>query len=129
MILPISWQERNIAQLEMFNKLVALKVCNSSWAGQTLLIKCDNQSVVSVLNNGRARDQTLAKYARNIFMWAIACNVGLTVVHVAGKHNPVADHLSRWDISPSNFQRLQDLVGSVIWIPVDDTLLYTDESI
>ena len=82
-----------------------------------------------MLNNGRALDQTLAKYARNIFMWASACNIELKVVNVAGKHNPVADLLLRWYITPSNFQRLQDLVGPVIWILVDDTLLYTDESI
>ena len=83
---------------------------------------------MSVLNNWRAHDQTLARYARNIFMWASVGNIERKVAHVAGKHNPVAD-LSRWYITPSNFQRLQDLVGPVTWIPVDNTLLYTDESI
>ena len=62
-------------------------------------------------------------------MWASAFNVDLKVVHVAGKMNPVADLLSRWTITPYNFQKLQDLVGPVTWIPVDDTLLYTSESI
>ena len=66
-----------------------------------MLIKCDNLAVVSVLNNGRAHDQTLAKYARK--MWTSACNIELKVVHGAGKQNPVADLLSRWYITPSNF--------------------------
>ena len=61
----------------------------------------------------RASDQILAKYARNIFMWASAFNIQLKVVHVAGKLNPVADLLSRWNITPSNFQKLQELVGPV----------------
>ena len=129
MTLPSTWKDDNIAQLEMINILVALKVWHRSWSCQRVLIKCDNLAVVSVLNNGRARDQTLAKYARNIFMWASAFNDDLKVVHVAGKMNPVADLLSRWNITPHNFQKLQDLVGPVTWIPVDDTLLYTDESI
>ena len=66
-------------------------------------VNCGHPSVVSVLNNGRAHDQTLAKYTRNVFMCASACNIELKVVHVAGKHNPVADLLSRWYITPSNF--------------------------
>ena len=81
--------------------------------------KCDNLAVVSALSSGRAHDQTLAKYPRNIFMWASACNIELKVVHVAGKQNPVADLLS---MTPSNFQRLQELVGPVTWISVDNVL-------
>ena len=63
MTLPTSWRDKNIAQLEMINILVALKVWHRSWSCQKVLIKCDNLAVVSVLNNGRASDQTLAKYA------------------------------------------------------------------
>ena len=95
MALPASSLDRNIALIEMINILVALIIWHSSWAGRKVLIKCDNQSVVSVLNNGMARYQTLAKYARNIFMRASACNINLTVVHVVGKQNPVADLLVR----------------------------------
>ena len=129
MTLPKSWRDNDIAQLEMINILVALKVWHRSWSCQKVLIKCDNSAVVSVLNNGRACDQILVKNARNIFMWASAFNIELKVVHVAGKLNPVADLLSRWNIIPSNFQKLQELVGPVTWIPVENTLLYTDESI
>ena len=66
--LPATWKYENIAQLEMINILVALKVWHRPWSCQRVLIKCDNLAVVSVLNNGRARDQILAKYAKNIFM-------------------------------------------------------------
>ena len=121
MALPTSWKDRNIAQIEMINILVALKVWHKAWSCQKVLIKCDNLAVVSVLNNGRAQDQTWAKYARNIFMWASACNIELRVVHVAGKQNPIADLLSRWFITPFNFQKLQELVGPVTWM---STVLY-----
>ena len=65
--LPAAWHTENIAYLEMINILVALKVWHAQWAGLRVLIKCDNQAVVAVLNSGKARDLTLAKYARNIF--------------------------------------------------------------
>ena len=86
----------------MINILVDLKVLYRSWSCQRVQIKCDNLAVV--IANGRAHDQILAKYARNIFMWASAFNIELKVVHVAGKMNPVADLLSRWNTTPLIFR-------------------------
>ena len=127
--LPKEWQTVNIASLEMINILVALKVWHLQWAGHRVLIHCDNQAVVSVLNTGKSRDHFLSKIARNIFMSLSACNIDLQVVHVAGKCNTVADLLSRWFITCNNFQKLQKLVHPVTWIAVNDQLLYTNESI
>ena len=78
-----------------------------------MFIHCDNQAVVSVLNTGRSRDVLLSKIARNIFMWLSACNIDFQVVHVPGKSNTVTDLLSRWFITCSNFQKLQQLVHTV----------------
>ena len=50
--LPVSYQQLNVAYLEMLNILVALKVCHTQWAGLKVQIKCDIQAVVSVLNSG-----------------------------------------------------------------------------
>ena len=127
--LPDAWQNVNIATLEMLNILVALKVWHSQWAGHRVLIHCDNQAVVSVLNTGKARDEFLCKIARNIFMWLSACNIDLQVVHVAGRCNTIADLLSRWFITSNNFQKLQQLIDPVTWIVVNEELLYTDDSI
>ena len=129
--LPLSrvWQAQNIAYLEMINILVALKVWHAQWAGTRVLIKCDNQAVVAVLNNGKTRDLTLARYARNIFLWLSACNIDMKVVHVAGKLNPVADLLSRWHITNNNFQKLQEMVHPVTWISISEEYLLVDETI
>ena len=86
--LPKSWHNCNIAQLEMINILVALKVWHNQWAGQRIVINCDNQAVVAVVTNGRSRDEVLAKYARNIFMWLSTCNIDMKVIHIAGKKQP-----------------------------------------
>ena len=74
----------------MINILVALKVWHLQWTGRRVLIHCDNQAVVSVLNTGKSRDTFLSKMARNIFMWLSAFNIDLQVVHVAGKSNTLA---------------------------------------
>ena len=75
--------------------LVALKVWHTQWAGLRVLIKCDNQSVVSVLTTGKTRDGVMAKYARNIFLWLSAFNINIKVVHIPRKLDPVVDLLSR----------------------------------
>ena len=113
----------------MVNILVAIKVWHVQWAGLSVMIKCDNQAVVSVLTTGRTRDQTLATYARNIFMWLSAFNIDIKVVHVAGKLNPVADLLSRWRFTVNNHQKLAQLAQSITWIPVSKDLLYVDQLI
>ena len=46
-----------------------------------MLIHCDNEVVVSVLNTGKSRDTILSKIARNIFMGLSACNIDLQVVN------------------------------------------------
>ena len=127
--LPKSWHNCNIAQLEMINILVALKVWHNQWAGQRIVIRCDNQAVVAVLTNGRSRDEVLAKYARNIFMWLSTCNIDMRVIHIAGKNNPIADLLSRWFTVPNNVQKLQQLVHPVTWVHTNQDLLFTDNEI
>ena len=52
----------------MLNILVALRVWAKQWASKKILLKCDNQAVVSVLNSGKTQDLTLAAMARNINM-------------------------------------------------------------
>ena len=113
MTLPVSWQDVNIAYTEMLNILVALKVWHNQWSGHKVLVKCDNQAVVSVLTTGKTCDNTLAKYARNVFLWLSAFNINIVVVHVPGKLNPVVDLLSKWNITVNNVYKLQQLVHPV----------------
>ena len=140
--LPSSWQGVNIAYMEMINILVALKVWHKQWSGQKVLpkykyddtlqeitISCDKKAVVSVLNTGKTRGSTLAKYARNIFFWLSACNINNMVLHVPGKMNPVADLLSRWGITANNVSKLQQLAHPVTRIPTSQDRLYCDDSI
>ena len=49
---------------------------------KTVIIKCDNQAVVSVLNSGKTQDVTLAAIARNIMMEAAKYDIDLQVIHI-----------------------------------------------
>ena len=127
--LPSHWRDLNIAYTELINILVALKVWHNQWAGSSVLIRCDNQAVVSVLTTGKTRDPVMAKYVRNIFLWLSAFNIDIRVIHIAGRLNPVADLLSRWHLTKNNVQKLQELVHPVSWVKVSGELLHVNESI
>ena len=61
-----------------------------------MLVKCDNNAVVQVLNSGRAFDPYLGACARNVWHNAPKCNVQLSYVHILGRDNSTADLLSRY---------------------------------
>ena len=46
----------------MVNILVAIRIFGPSWLQKKVLIKCDNQAVVHVLESGRTRDSFMAAY-------------------------------------------------------------------
>ena len=52
--IPRGFKSLDIVHLEMANILVAVKSFARAWTGQRVLIKCDNQAVVAVLNLGKS---------------------------------------------------------------------------
>ena len=114
----------NIAHLEMVNILVALKVFCRQWAKKWVLVHCDNEAVVCVLQLGKAKDPFLGACARNVWLWAATHDIELIYVNVMGKYNRAADLLSRWSNSFNDKNELQMLIPGACWVPV--TLDATD---
>ena len=86
--IPPNFQNYTIVHLEMLNVLVAVRVWRYYWKQKSVLIKCDNQAVVSVLTSGGTQDRILATIARNILLELAVCDIELTVIHILGKDNP-----------------------------------------
>ena len=59
-----------------------------------ILVKCDNDNVVKVLNSGRDVNLFLGEFARNIWMEASLNDIDITYIHILGKDNKLADILS-----------------------------------
>ena len=129
--LPViyGFKNLNIAHLEMVNILVALKAFFYQWASKSILIHCDNQAVVSVLQSGKARDPFLDTCAHNIWLWAATHNIELKYVHILGKYNRVADLLSRWSNTVNDQNELQMLVPDACWVPVTLEMIEIDNDI
>ena len=65
------------------------------WSGRRVLLACDNQSAVSILNHGSSRNPALAAIGRRIALLAALFDFDFRAVHIPGASNKLADFLSR----------------------------------
>ena len=113
----------------MINILVALCICVEKWRGRSITIQCDNQAVVCVLNLGSTWDLTLLAITRNVAMLTAKRDINLKFFHIQGKHNTVADHLSRLPLGAQHHIALQSLIAPHIWVAVPDGVMELDWSL
>ena len=117
--IPLGYRNLSIVHLEMLNILVGIRLFGNMLRGKKVLLKCDNEAVVSVLRTGKARDPFLGACGRNIWYSTATLDVDLQYVHIPGKQNRTADLLSRWTGSEFNKNELFSLVGNPIWLAAD----------
>ena len=127
--IPRHYLGLTIVHLEMINILVALKIFGPFWANKKVLVKCDNQAVVAVLTHSKTKDPFLATCARNVWLLAALYDLEVTYVHIRGKHNIIADLLSRWVPTPQNVLKLQSHIPDLLWISVPENILELDNDI
>ena len=119
----------SIVHLEMWNVLIALRVWANEWNNCSLVIKCDNEAVVSVVNLGVTRDSALVAMARNIWLITASHNIKVRLVHIPGVNNECADLLSRWGITKRNFEKLSKYVINPVWVQVKNCHMEIDVNI
>ena len=124
-----NFENYSIVHLEMLNILVALRIWCHQWATHRILLKCDNQAVVSVLNSGKTHDLTLGAMARNIAMILAIHDIDLQVIHVLSADNKIADLLSRWYIIENPVVKLKKFIENPVWLNVHNEMLTLDWSI
>ena len=82
---------------EMLAVLIAVRVWGRRLQGLKIQIYCDNESVVTVINSGRTKDNFMASCIREIWLEVSKYSYQLRAVHLPGEENRVPDWLSRWD--------------------------------
>ena len=119
----------HIVQLEMLNVLVAIQVWANQWRGKTIVIACDNQAVVSVINTGKTKDVVLGAIACSIAMEVALADINLRLIHILGKNNIVADSLSRYHTSDLHKNKVSSLLPQATWVVPADITLFIDYAI
>ena len=126
---PRGYKGYNINHLEMLNVMVALKIWGPCWENKNISIRCDNLSVVEILNTGKARDPILATCTRNVWLLTAVYNIHLTVQHIQGRSNHIADLLSRWFITQHNQEKFNNLLPHHTWVPAHIDLMMFNQFI
>lgn len=97
---PPSWQEFSIAVKELFPIVLALILWAHVLADKRLLVLCDNEAVVHVINNQTCKEKKIMSLVRTMTIALMRNNVILRAKHVPGKKNVIADALSRFQDTP-----------------------------
>ncbi len=84
----IQWQE-------LFAILAAAITWGSHWHGRRILFHCDNLAIVQAWTNHSSRNPALSDLLRRLFLITAHGNFTITMRHLPGKTNELADALSR----------------------------------
>lgn len=96
--LHINWKE-------MYAILYAFAAWGEQWKGNSVVVLCDNEAVVSGINKRTIRGKAIEPL-QDIFLFAASYDIAVRAVWIPSKDNAIADALSRFDI-----KRLTNLVG------------------
>ena len=81
---------------ELFPIALAFHVWGPAWSRRRILLHCDNDVVVSILNAGTSKHRKVMFLLRRMFLLAASNSFTFCAVHVPGKQNAMADSLSRF---------------------------------
>jgi len=88
-------QNLQIAVKELIPILIASFLWGRKWGKHNVLVYCDNEAVVHVLNKRYSKDPYMAHMIRTLFFVEAHFQFQLTAAHIPGSHNTLADFLSR----------------------------------
>ena len=74
---------------------IATAIWGTGWANKSVLCRCNNEAVVSIINFGTSKDPTVMCLIRCLYFIAAKFNLLISAVHLAGSANGLADALSR----------------------------------
>ncbi len=113
-------QDWHIAAKELIPIVIAAVIWGEQLKGKRVLAQCDNTAVVAVLNTRYAKDVVLMRILRCLFVVQAHFQFSLTLTHIPGVHNVLADDLSR-NMLPSFQVTCQMLI--VPPFPVSESIL------
>ena len=80
---------------ELFAIVAAALTWGHLWVGKRIQFFCDNQAIVLAWQNRRAKQPLLAALLRRLFLTAATGNFHVTIKHLPGCSNAIADAISR----------------------------------
>lgn len=102
----------HINALEFLAVIVSCKVWGDQWSGSRILIQCDNEPTVSVINNQKAGDPFMQSCLRELFFICAKYDFEVRAIHIPGVSNRIPDFLSRFHLAKRFRDAFYQSVGS-----------------
>ena len=80
---------------ELVPIIISCAVWGKSLAKKRVEFQCDNQSLVTAINKGTAKDTLVMHLLRCLWFFTALFDIDITATHIAGVNNKAADMLSR----------------------------------
>ena len=114
---PTSWFENEITNditlLEYFPILVSIYIWGNELRNKKILFRCDNESVVHVINQQSSKSLKLMVLVRVLTLKCLHFNLVIKAEHISGVNNGIADSLSRFQMA-----RFRELAPCADHLPV-----------
>ena len=95
---PESWKTLNIAFLELFPIVIALRVWGCNMSDQCIMLFTDNAALVDVINKQTSKHPLIMVLVRDLVLTSLRHNIIFRARHVPGVDNTRADLISRLQI-------------------------------
>ena len=90
-------EKPSIEYVELFGLVVAAFIWADKLRNKRVLVYCDNQTVVTIVNNTTSSCKNCMVLIRLLVLKSLQCNFRLFAQYIRSKDNEVADSLSRLD--------------------------------
>ena len=98
------WIAQNITLKEMYAILVAFEIWGGALANKRIVIRTDNNDLVSVLSKQTGKEPFVMILVRRLVLICLKFNIVISASHIPGRANAIADALSR--LQMDKFRRL-----------------------
>jgi hypothetical protein len=118
---PGSWSNQefmsDLSFLELVPVVMALFIWVSEFKNKTLLMKIDNQALVTIINKRTCKSKYVMQLLKLLVLLTMCINVQFKAVHLFGVNNELADSLSRFQMV--RFRKVTPVASST---PADITV-------
>jgi hypothetical protein len=117
----ITEQNLHINCLELLTTVVSLRTWGKHMTGKKILVFCDNEASVQVLNSGHTRDPFMQNCLREICFYAANLQFEVKAKYISGENNRLPDYLSRWEIDKTYRILFKNSIRDRIYHEIDIT--------
>ncbi len=95
---------KSTALFELYPIVVASLLWGSKWSRKQIVVLCDNEATVNMINKGRSKTPAINRFLRRLTWTCVTGNFIMRAVYIPGHDNSIADALSRF-----KFQKFKTL--------------------